>query len=130
MTDTLQSTAVEPAHIHSLFEAYANAGDLDRLMSLYEPGAALVPEPGRTVHGSDAVRAALAGFLAPGATFRIETRRVVQCGDVALMSNRWTATATTPEGQPITMGGLTAEVARRQPDGTWLIVIDDPVFVD
>jgi hypothetical protein len=30
-----------------------------------------------------------------------------------------------PDGSPAELGATTAEVARRQPDGTWLYVIDN-----
>lgn len=130
MTDTMTpTTALEPGVLHGLFEAYANAGDLDRLMSLYEPDVAAVPEPGRTVHGTEALRAELGALLALKPHFRIVTRQIVQTRDVALLSNQWTASATSPDGQPLAMAGLTAEVARRQPDGNWRFVIDHAYFV-
>jgi ketosteroid isomerase-like protein len=34
--------------------------------------------------------------------------------------------AARPDGASISMGGTTAEVLRRQPDGRWLYVIDNP----
>jgi ketosteroid isomerase-like protein len=33
---------------------------------------------------------------------------------------------TGPDGKPVKIEGQSAEVARRQPDGTWLFVIDNP----
>lgn len=41
-----------------------NAGDLDGLVSLFEPEAVLVPAPGQVAAGSDAIREAFTGFLA------------------------------------------------------------------
>ena len=41
--------------------------------------------------------------------------------------NRGSLTGTSEDGSPIEMGAVTAEVARRQPDGSWLYVIDNAV---
>jgi ketosteroid isomerase-like protein len=49
------------------------------------------------------------------------TRCVVETGDTALLSNAWTIEA---DGTPLS--SVTAEVARRQVDGSWLYVIDTP----
>jgi ketosteroid isomerase-like protein len=47
-------------------------------------------------------------------------------GDLAYLSNRWSLSGgTMPDGSPAELGAVTAEVARRQPDGTWLYVIDN-----
>ena len=48
--------ATEPEQMHGLFEQAFNAGDIDALMALYEPDAALVPQPGAIAEGTDAIR--------------------------------------------------------------------------
>jgi len=42
------------ARIDDAFVAAFYAGDLDRLISLYEPDAGLMPSPGSVVHGTAA----------------------------------------------------------------------------
>jgi ketosteroid isomerase-like protein len=54
--------ATTPEQIHRVFEERFNAGDLDGLMELYEPEAALIAQPGSVAHGSEQARAALQGF--------------------------------------------------------------------
>ena len=49
-----------------------------------------------------------------------------QTGDIALIRTSWHLTGTAPDGNPFDMGGQTAVVLRRQPDGNWLEVIDNP----
>ncbi len=44
-------------------------------------------------------------------------------------SETWAAEIVRPDGTVVTQRGVTAEVSVRQPDGTWLPVIDDPMFV-
>jgi ketosteroid isomerase-like protein len=50
---------------------------------------------------------------------------VVAVGDLAYLSNTWSLSGTGPDGTPVTLGATTAEVARRQADGTWRYVIDN-----
>jgi ketosteroid isomerase-like protein len=40
-----------------------NTGNLDALMSLYEPGAVFAAQPGSLAHGLAGVREGLAGFV-------------------------------------------------------------------
>jgi uncharacterized protein (TIGR02246 family) len=116
----------QPEDLHRAFVEAFNAGDVDALMSLYEVGAVLARQEGQPAVGAEAIRADMNGFLALTGTITLETRKVVVTGDLALLHGRWSITATAPDGSPITMSGRSAEVARRQPDGTWLYVIDNP----
>ncbi len=119
--------ATSPEQLHRLFEEAFNAGDLDALLALYEPDAALIPEPGVVVHGVDQIGPALKGFLDIGGKMKLDTKEVVIVGDLAYLMNRWSLTATNEDGSPLEMGAVTAEVARRQADGSWLYVIDNAV---
>lgn len=119
--------ANSPEQIHREFESAFNAGDMDGLLSLYEPDAALIPQPGALAEGVDEIKPALQAFLDLGGTISLDTKTVVTVGDLAYLSNRWSLTGTTPDGEQLEMGAVTAEVARRQGDGTWLYVIDNAV---
>ena len=52
------------AHIHPSVEAGANNQDLDGLMALYAPDAAMVLPDGSTATGTDAICEQWAGLLA------------------------------------------------------------------
>jgi uncharacterized protein (TIGR02246 family) len=118
--------ATEPEQIHRLFEQAFNEADLDGLTALYESEAALVPQPGAVVEGSDAIRESLRWFLDRKGQITLDTKLVLRVGDLAYLSNRWSLTGgTMPDGSPAELGATTAEVARRQPDGSWLYVIDN-----
>jgi ketosteroid isomerase-like protein len=118
--------ATEPEQMHSLFEQAFNAGDIDALMALYEPDSALIPQPGTVVEGTAAIRDSLLWFLDRRGHIRLETKLIVRVGDLAFLANRWSLTGgTMPDGSPAELGATTAEVARCQPDGSWLYVIDN-----
>jgi uncharacterized protein (TIGR02246 family) len=117
--------ASTPEQIHRLFEDSFNAGDLDGLMELYEPNAALIAQPGSVAHGSEQMRAALQGFLALKGRITLNTKLVVTVADLAYLANSWSLNGTGPDGNPVVLGATTAEVARRQADGSWRYVIDN-----
>lgn len=119
--------ATSPAQIHREFEEAFNAGDLDALLALYEPGAALIAQPGVVAVGLDQIGPALQAFLDTGGKIRLDTREVVTIGELAYLTNRWALNGTNPDGTPLQMGATTAEVARRQDDGSWLYVIDNAI---
>ena len=118
--------ARSPEELDRLFAEAFNAGDLDRLAALYEPQATLTPEPGKVVVGHQAIRAALAAFLASKPRITLRNRVLAQTGDIALVTASWELSGTGPDGSPVTMSGHSAEVCRRQRDGNWLFVIDTP----
>jgi uncharacterized protein (TIGR02246 family) len=104
-----------------------NARDLDGAVALYEPEAAFQAQRGAPpLKGIDAIRTALTGFLALEPRMDGEIVKVVEAGDVALVINRWSLRGTQPGGEPIEMGGTSADVLRRQADGSWRVVVDDP----
>lgn len=118
--------ARNPEELDVLFVQALNAGDIEALMKLYEPTAALTPQPGQVVSGAKAVREALSGFLATKPRMTLEARTLAESGGIALTTSKWVLEGTGPDGKPMKMEGQSAEVARRQPDGTWLFVIDNP----
>jgi uncharacterized protein (TIGR02246 family) len=118
--------ATEPEQIHRLFERAFNADDLEGLLELYEPDAVLVPQPGVVVEGIDGIRDALRWLLDRNGRIAVESELVLRVGDLAYLSNRWSLTGgTMPDGSAADLGATTAEVARRQADGSWRYVIDN-----
>jgi len=118
--------ASTPEEIYQLFSEYFAAADLDSLITLYEPNATLVPQPGVVVSGHAAIREAFAAFLALKGEFNLQAPTVFQAGDVALLFARWTLKGTDPGGNAVELAGQTSDVIRKQDNGAWLFVIDNP----
>ena len=114
-----------PEDVHRLWEEYFVAGNLDALVSLYEPDAAFVAQSGAFVTGRRAIREVLAGFIAVRRSFDLEIGRAVQTGDIALLVSSWKLEGE-QRGEPYETSGRTADIVRRQPDGSWRLVIDSP----
>ena len=63
-----------------------NSGDLDGLLSLYEPDAAFASQPGILAHGTTGVRDSLAAFIAMKGTLDIKLTRVLEAGGLAFVA--------------------------------------------
>jgi uncharacterized protein (TIGR02246 family) len=103
-----------------------NSGDLDSLMTLYESEAAFATEPGSLAHGPAGVREALTGFISMNGKLDLDVTRVLEAGDLALVIGVWSFNGTGPDGEPVRLAASNADVLRRQTDGTWRFVIDNP----
>jgi len=119
--------AHSPADCDRLFAEHVNAGDLDALLALYEPGCSLAQSDGGVAKGHAAIREVMQRLIAMRPVMRTEVTKVVQTGDdLAIVYNDWRLTATRQDGTPLERAGKALEVVRRQPDGTWRFAIDDP----
>ena len=115
---TDRQRAARPEDITRLFVEFGNAGDAEGLALLYEPDAVVAFPPGQMTVGREAIRALYEQMLAAKPRFSLEQPLpTLQLGDLALTS--------TPA---LDEAGARAQVVRRQPDGTWLRVLDRPDF--
>jgi ketosteroid isomerase-like protein len=99
-------------------------------MTLYEPNAAFAGQPGRLSHGLPGIREGLAGFISMRGTLDLKVTRVLEAGGLALVIGVWTFAGTGPDGKPVKLASHSADVLRRQTDGSWRFVIDNPWGTD
>jgi len=123
---TPERYAATAEQLGEVFMRLLAAGDLDGLVSLYELGATLVPAPDRPVTGTELIRDALGSLIRNRVSIKLVPRKIHVSGDIALVSNVATVIGTTPDRSAITTH--TTEILRRQPDGRWAYVLDDPFF--
>ena len=113
---TEYAKAMRPEDITRLFVERSNAG---RVAALYEEDAVLAYPPGGRTVGREAIRALWEKVLANRPHFEQEQPLpTLISGDIAL-------TSTPPKDN----AGARAQVVRRQPDGSWLRLLDQPEFV-
>ena len=121
-------TAQTPEETHALIEAAFNSGDLEAFVEAYEPDATLiVPPEGDRVSGRAEIRKAVEPTFALMPRAEIEVIRKLESDGLALTHARWAIDGTGPLGEAVEMNGSGSIVSRRQPDGRWLIVLDNPL---
>ena len=103
-------------------------GDLETAIALYEPNANFVVSADQLVTGQAAIRDIMQGFMAAKATFNIESVTAVPSADgsIAVTRVKGSSTSPGPDGKPVTTPLHSVEVVRKQADGTWRFIIDDP----
>ncbi len=111
--------ALTPEDITRLFVERSNAGDAEGVAALYEEDAVLAYPPGGRTVGRAAIQELWTSVLAHSPHFEPEeSLPTLISGDIALTS--------TP---PKDGAGARAQVARRQADGSWLRLLDQPEFI-
>jgi ketosteroid isomerase-like protein len=111
-----EARAMEPEDVTRLVVERLNAGDAASVAALYEADAVLAYPADRPTTGREAIRAVYQRMVDAGVKFGIEAPLpTVRFQDLALTSTR-SADNT----------GVCVQVLRRQPDGSWLRIIDRP----
>jgi len=105
--------------------ALVSAGDLDGAVAMFEPDACFA-QLGSVAEGTDAIRKALAELLVIKPALRGTPAKVLRAGDIAIVYGTWTMQGAGPDGNAIELSGRYTDVVRRQEDGRWLFVIDNP----
>jgi ketosteroid isomerase-like protein len=113
MTDAAPEPARDPQDLERFLVVRQQAGDIEGMVALFEPDAVIHAYDDRVLRGHDEMRAYYRELAAAGRVFVMgEQQPALVNGELALTSTR------------SRNGSVTAEVARRQPDGTWRWVID------
>ena len=103
-----------------------NKGNTDFLMALYEKEACLSPRPREIDNDSASIRRSFQGLIDMGAKLQANKKRVLYSGNLALLITEWTLVGKDPSGKSINLAGRGTIVFRRQPDGNWLMVVENP----
>jgi uncharacterized protein (TIGR02246 family) len=118
--------ARSPLEAIELLDEAFNRGDLEAMLDFYEDGATLVAEPGRLVNGKIEIKQTYEWILSNiKGTARQEKTHVIETGDIALFTSRWTYSGTTSDGSAVSRDSYASVILRQQADGGWRIVVDN-----
>ncbi len=113
--------------VDELFQEAMNEGDLEKAMALYDDNAVFVQEPGKpAISGLDNIREVIRNFQSIKPELKVEVMQFVEAGDVAFFTLKWEIMGTSTEGDEIHMSSYDGNVVKRQPDGSWKTIIDNP----
>lgn len=117
--------AEHPLDAVRLVDEAFNRGDLEGLLVLYEEDAVMVYRPGTVLRGKVELRDAFSRLLSLKATARQEKTFVLEAGDLALFTSRWTVKGTSPDGKVISRGGCGCTTLRWHAGAGWRIAIEN-----
>lgn len=102
------------------------SGNIAQVMKSYESHATVLFEPASPVSETALMEQMFAGMAAVNPVFEYSGHEVIVNGDVAMHIAPWSMTGKTPDGQELAQSGLSIAVLRRQGDGSWKMIIDNP----
>ena len=109
----------------ALSEAY-NAGDLEALVSLYDPRAVFVIKPGRVTESPAELHSAMQHLVALNGRLTVNPGTFIRSDDLVLVLGTFTLSGRRGDSMPFDRTSRFADVLPRQPDGRWLVAIDNP----
>ena len=112
-----------PSDVNAAFADGFNRRDVDAMLALYDAEGGVVEMDGTLSVGAEEIRGHLERLIALGGHMESVNLTAVEVGDLALVTAAWTITDSTIAPR---MDGRSSEVLRRQPDGTWAYLIDQP----
>jgi len=126
--DKNEGKAWQPEQCDRILLAALESGDIDACVALYEPAAVLFKKSGETVSGPEAIRQIYAGMIALQPKFEVEFIKCTVSADGSIGTNRMKAGMAWKDaaGKMHQAGFHSLEVVRKQADGSWLFIIDDP----
>lgn len=124
MNNTSEEKKVLQA-IEKMTHAFENK-DIDAVMACYEKNATIVFEPEKPVSDSTQLRMMFEEMSKLNPKFTYSGHEVFIAGDIATHIAPWQMTATAPDGTTIQQSGLSVAILRKQANGQWLMVIDNP----
>jgi uncharacterized protein (TIGR02246 family) len=122
----LQMSLYTPEDWPRQFTQHLNAGDLEAVVALYAPDARFVARSGDTVVGRDRIRDVLAGLISAHTRLQSRVIQAVTVGEVALLYTDFQGTTVAASGTTVELRHKAIEILRRQPDGTWQLIVGDP----
>lgn len=110
----------QPEQISEVLATLLDQGDTGNVADLYEDEAVFA-DFDATVSGLDDIVGAHERFCDAGLTLILNESVAFQVDDIALVHWSWTVR----DADGSSRKGISAEVLRRQPDGTWKFIIDN-----
>jgi ketosteroid isomerase-like protein len=101
-------------------------GDLQGALSCFHPEATYIERDGQEIRGLDNIEKALKSICTWKPEIKGIKQRVTIVGNIAIWIDKYSVNAKLPTGEPLKIEGITACVMKRNIDGIWLWLVDNP----
>jgi ketosteroid isomerase-like protein len=107
------------------FYAGVEAGEADRVITLFDRDMVMMPDGGETVVGGEVIAPGWADGVAAGFRLREVTAvRTVRSGDLAYRINQYSWSMPDEAGERTWYRTKNVHIWKRQPDGSWKLQVD------
>ena len=125
MTQNFDRT--DPNEADEYFLNCVRNGDLKNAMTCFDPEAIYIDKDGDTIIGFTNIEKVVANLCNMRADIKVYEHKNSPVGnDMMYWLDKWTMTATDPHGNTINMKGASANMMRKNADGVWLWLVDNP----
>ncbi|WP_164914246.1 YybH family protein [Aquimarina sediminis] len=111
--------------IQKMTNAFHNK-DIAEVMASYEPNAQVIFEPKTPITDSTVLKEMFQQAFAINPRFSYSGHEVFVNDRIATHFAPWTMTGMAPDGTEIKQSGLSVAMLRKQDNGEWLIIFDNP----
>jgi ketosteroid isomerase-like protein len=115
-----------PKDLLTLLGKFIEARDVDAILAIHEPEAALVEFGGGISRGEDELRKSYARFFQSKPDLKVNALQIVESGGVAIILGDYTLKFEDQNGEVMNSKGKFGDMVRQQPDGSWLYLLDNP----
>jgi uncharacterized protein (TIGR02246 family) len=100
--------------------------DIAAVLASYEEDAVVMFEPQKPTSGKQTLKAVFSQFMSMNPQYTFHGHEIYVSGDIATHIAPWTMKGQLPDGSSIEQSGLSIAILRKQSDGNWLMVQDNP----
>jgi ketosteroid isomerase-like protein len=111
--------------VEELKAAY-QSNNIERVLSCYGPGAVVLFDAGKSTQDISALKQKFQYIFMINPVYEFTGVDITISGDVATYLTLWKMSGKMPNGTPVNQSGLSVIVLKKQPDGRWMTIIDNP----
>ncbi|MBO0356008.1 DUF4440 domain-containing protein [Muricauda ruestringensis] len=115
-----------PEEMNDFFARAFNSGIVDNLNRLFEPGAKIINKDGNLITGKNEINQEHIGLLKIGGKMTSINKYCVVFEDIALLRADWKIVTKDENGKNLEINGSSTEIVRKQKNGDWLYIVDNP----
>lgn len=115
-----------PAEAVKYFRDCIVNGDLSGALSCFDKDATYIERDGQEIIGLENIEKSMKHLCTWKPEIIGNSQRVTIVGDLALWVDKYSLKAVLPDGNPIEMKGVTSCLMKRNDNGIWLWLVDNP----
>ena len=108
------------------FQHCIREGDVEGALSCFDAQAVYIPSPGAKLEGTAEIRKGLEMLCGMNPDLQAQRCLGIEVGDLASWVDEWSLRGTLPDGTVLTLTGVSSDILKRQPNGHWAYLVDNP----